>query len=288
MTAEPLPVAEVLAAYDAQVRRSNAPDEPGARVEAAGGVVRTLAPTGAGSSRVTWSGLDAATADGVIAAQLAFFAARGEPFEWKLFDYDQPADLGARLAAAGLVPDDTELVMAAPADQVAALAGGALTGGALAGGALAGETGPDGLRVEQVPGPAGIELLMDVAEQAFGEAKPEQRQALLAMQAAWPDAIVAVVAFAGDRPVSAARAEFLPDRDFAGLWGGGTLPGWRGRGLYRALVGLRARLAAARGYRYLQVDALPTSQPILARLGFTALAQTTPYTWEPGGNEWSS
>jgi hypothetical protein len=29
------------------------------------------------------------------------------------------------------------------------------------------------------------------------------------------------------------------------------------------------------------VDALPTSRPILARLGFAALATTTPYTWEP-------
>ena len=41
-------------------------------------------------------------------------------------------------------------------------------------------------------------------------------------------------------------------------------------------------MAAERGYRYLQVDALPTSQPILTRLGFTALARTTPYIWEPG------
>ena len=29
----------------------------------------------------------------------------------------------------------------------------------------------------------------------------------------------------------------------------------------------RARMAVARGYRYLQVDALPQSRPILERLG---------------------
>jgi hypothetical protein len=46
-------------------------------------------------------------------------------------------------------------------------------------------------------------------------------------------------------------------------------------------VARRARMAAERGYRYLQVDALPTSQPILTRLGFAALARTTPYIWEP-------
>jgi len=57
---------------------------------------------------------------------------------------------------------------------------------------------------------------------------------------------------------------------------------WRGRGIYRALVAYRTRLAAARGYRYLYVDAAPDSQPILARLGFTRLARTTPYVWDPG------
>jgi GNAT superfamily N-acetyltransferase len=90
-----------------------------------------------------------------------------------------------------------------------------------------------------------------------------------------------VVAMAGDEPVCSARAEFLPGTDFASLWGGGTLPGWRGRGIYRALVAYRAQLAVARGYRYLQVDAMPASRPILERLGFTCLAHTTPYVWDP-------
>jgi hypothetical protein len=264
MTDAQLPLAEIRAAYDAQVRRSTLPDEPGAVVETAGPVIRTLSP--AGPSRVNWSDLDAATADAVIAEQVAFFAGRGEAFEWKMYDYDEPADLGARLAAAGLVPDEREVVMAAPTAHIAALTAG---------------PPPAGIRVEQVHGPAGVDIITQVAEQAFGEGKGELRESLLAGQAAWPDAVALVVAFAGDRPVSAARAEFLPGRDFAGLWGGGTLPDWRGRGLYRALIGARAALAAARGYRYLQVDALPTSQPILARLGFAALAATTPYTWEP-------
>ncbi|MFD4043109.1 GNAT family N-acetyltransferase, partial [Streptomyces sp. NPDC058605] len=67
----------------------------------------------------------------------------------------------------------------------------------------------------------------------------------------------------------------------AGLWGGGTVEGWRGRGLYRALVAHRARAAADRGYRYLQVDAMSTSRPILERLGFEPLTTTTPYLYTP-------
>ncbi len=71
--------------------------------------------------------------------------------------------------------------------------------------------------------------------------------------------------------------ELVPGTSFAGLWGGGTVEAWRGRGLYRALVAHRARVAAAHGYRYLQVDASPMSRPILERLGFHALTTTTPY-----------
>ncbi len=54
---------------------------------------------------------------------------------------------------------------------------------------------------------------------------------------------------------------------------------WRGRGLYRALIAFRARIAAERGYRYLQVDASDQSRPILERLGFVALTTTTPYVY---------
>ena len=44
---------------------------------------------------------------------------------------------------------------------------------------------------------------------------------------------------------------------------------------------LRAQLAAARGFRYLQVDASSNSGPILRRLGFQPIAMTTPYVWTP-------
>ena len=63
--------------------------------------------------------------------------------------------------------------------------------------------------------------------------------------------------------------------------GGGTLPGWRGRGVFGSLVAHRAALASSRGFRYLQVDATPESRPILQRLGFVELATTTPFT-HPG------
>jgi GNAT superfamily N-acetyltransferase len=93
-----------------------------------------------------------------------------------------------------------------------------------------------------------------------------------------PDALEAFVVYAGPTPVSAGRVSFHAGTDFASLWGGGTIPAWRGRGIFRALVSHRAARAHARGFRYLQVDASPDSRPILQRLGFVELATTTPYT----------
>jgi ribosomal protein S18 acetylase RimI-like enzyme len=257
--------ASVLAAFNAQVRRSLRPDGSGARNEADPNVVRWVTVDGSGWSGIAWSDLDEANADRVIADQVALFRDRGEGFEWKLYDYDQPPDLDRRLLAAGFAAEDEEALMVA---EVAA--------------AAAPVELPAGVRLLPVTDEAGVGLLIDVHERVFGIGHSQLRRSLLAQLRDSPEVTGMVVAMAGDEPVCSARIEFLPGTEFAGLWGGGTLPQWRGRGIYRALAAYRAGLAAARGYRYLQVDASPDSRPILERLGFTRLARTTPYIWEPG------
>ncbi|WP_351224448.1 GNAT family N-acetyltransferase [Streptomyces sp. NPDC002133] len=252
----------VLALYDRQMRQDAPADGPGARVERVGEVVRQ---TGGehGWNGVLWSGLDAATADAVIAEQVRHFAALGREFEWKLYAHDRPADLGERLLAAGFVPEPEETLLVAGT-------------GALAGLPVDGHL-PEGVELHSVTDPVGVDLVARVHEQAFGTDGSQLRERLLAQLSADPATVVAVVAMAGDVPVSSSRLELPPGRDFAGLWGGGTVPEWRGRGIYRASVAFRARVAADRGYRWLQVDAMPTSRPVLQRLGFAALSTTTPY-----------
>jgi GNAT superfamily N-acetyltransferase len=262
----PLDISAIRAAYDAQIRRRAVADEPGATVEAGDRVVRWLAP-GDQTSCITWSALTAETADAAIAAQQRYFTRRGTPVEWKYYDYDQPPDLPARLLAAGFEPDDEELMLVAETasiDRRVAL--------------------PDGVRLVPVTDEPGVAAMMAVHDRAFTDhPSPELGARLLAQFREAPDSLRLVVAMAGDEPVSAARIEFGADSDFAGLWGGGTVPQWRGKGIFRALVAYRAGLAADRGYRYLQVDALPTSRPILQRLGFAAVAATTPYVFTPAG-----
>jgi GNAT superfamily N-acetyltransferase len=257
--------AAVLAAFNSQVRQSTRPDGTPARIERDGAVVRRVAPRGQYGSGILWSDLDDGTAGAVIDAQVAYFRDLGEKFEWKLYSYDQPADLASRLLTAGFVAEEAEALMLAEVSQVPRQV------------AL-----PAGIALEPVTDAAGLGHLFGVHDQVFGAGEPELRTSLEAQLSAAAQDLVMVVAMAGDEPVCAGRIDFVPGSDFAGLWGGGTLPQWRGRGIYRALVAYRAALAAERGCRYLEVDASPESRPILERIGFSCLAITTPYIWSPG------
>ncbi|MEU4689391.1 GNAT family N-acetyltransferase [Actinoplanes sp. NPDC023714] len=249
----------VLALYDRQMRLDARPDTPTTRIERVGDVVRHV-----GGDRdwnaVIWSDLDETTAGAAIAGEAAYFREHGWELEWKLYAHDRPADLGERLAAVGFRPDERETLMVAAA-----------------GGLRLGVEPPPGVRIMEVTDAAGVELMVAVSEEAFGHAIPWLRPRLLAQLANAPQNTQLLVAMAGDTPVSAARMDLNPGTAFAGLWGGGTHPDWRGKGIYRALVAHRARRAAQLGYAYLQVDASDQSRPILERLGFTALTTTTPY-----------
>jgi GNAT superfamily N-acetyltransferase len=253
----------VLAAFDEQLRRSER-SIGGDRVERVGPVLRRIAPNPDEWSMIEWSDLDESTADDAIAAQVAYFSGLGQQFEWKYYAYDRPADLPRRLRRAGLEPDEEEALMVADVTDLAVdLAP------------------PDGIRFVPVIDANGVGLLVRLHEEVFGHDYTAFGRALATRLDSEPESVTPVLAMAGDRPVCASRIEFHQGTDFASLWGGGTLPEWRNKGIYRAMVGYRARLAAERGFRYLQVDAQPPSRPILERLGFVMLTTTVPYTFGP-------
>lgn len=251
----------VLALYDRDMREGAQPDSPESRIERVGKVVRQVSSE-QGWNGVVWSDLDDTGADAAIAEQIAYFSGLGREFEWKLYGHDLPVDLGQRLRSAGFTAQPEETLMIGEVNDLT----------------LDAEP-PEGIRVLPVTDRAGVDLVADVHEAAFGTDSTRLRHQLLAQLTADPETVVAVVALAGETPVSAARMELVPGTRFAGLWGGGTVEAWRGRGIYRALVALRAREAVERGYRYLQVDAMPSSRPILERLGFEPLTTTTPYLY---------
>jgi GNAT superfamily N-acetyltransferase len=247
--------AAVLAAFDERVRRRPEPDPPDGRVEDDGHVVRMVGAV----NTVVWSDLDGTDVDAVIADQVRRFA--GRPWEWKHYSYDRPADLPERLLAAGLIRQEAEALLVA---DVADLDTDVQP--------------PTGVELRAVEDEHDVATFVKVHDEAFGGDHSAMGAVLLATLTQRPDRAAAVIAWAGGTPVSAARVEFHPGTGFASFWGGGTVPAWRGRGVFRSLVAYRATLARAGGFRYLQVDALPASRPILGRLGFTELATTTPFT----------
>ncbi|WP_327371214.1 GNAT family N-acetyltransferase [Streptomyces sp. NBC_01217] len=256
----------LLALFDREMREHARPDGPGVRVEHTTDVVRQVGAADDWNG-VVWSApdLDSVRADAAIAAQVAFYTALGhEEFEWKLYAHDRPADLAERLLAAGFEAEEQEtLLVAAVADLSTAV------------------ELPEGVRLRTVRHADDVELMARAHEQAFGSDPSQLRHQVLTRLAEDPDGFVGVLAMVGDEPVSSARMELYPGTGFAGLWGGGTVEAWRGKGVYRALVAFRARIAAERGYDYVQVDASAQSAPILQRLGFLALSTTTPYVYRP-------
>jgi GNAT superfamily N-acetyltransferase len=256
----------VLSAYDAQLRAHVHDRLPGSiRVERDGPLLRTVGFGDRGMVEYRdLDGLDGGELDELIARQVRIFAERRGPFEWKLHGHDRPADLPERLRASGFVPEDMETVVIAPVSAISTDA-----------------NVPDGVVVREVFGPVDLGRIAQMEQAIWGDDHGWVVDSLGAEQAADPDGLRIFVAEAGDVAVCAGWVRFPSGTEFATLWGGATLPAWRGRGIYRALVTHRAMLAAERGCRYLEVDASADSRPILERLGFVAVTTTTPYVWSP-------
>jgi GNAT superfamily N-acetyltransferase len=81
---------------------------------------------------------------------------------------------------------------------------------------------------------------------------------------------------------SAGGGSLYVEADGAILGGASVMPRFRHRGIYRALVAERTRLAAEQGAPLLITHARPPSRPILQWLGFTAIGRWWSYLDEKG------
>jgi len=251
-------------AYDLRLRAFVPPRLPaGVTVEADGPLTRMTEDAGFVTYRSVAS-LGPAELDALIARTRDHYAARGLSVEWKLHGHDLPEVLPDRLVAAGFVPEELETVVIGVAAP------------------LAGQpAGPEGVELREVTDRADLDRIEDLKVAVWGGDRSGQADSLEREIAADPSAITIVAAVAEGTIVSAGWVRYVAGTEFATLWGGATRREWRGRGIYRALVSHRARLATSRGYTYLQVDASSMSRPILERLGFVAVTTTTPYVFTP-------
>jgi hypothetical protein len=233
---------------------------PGTTREFLTSITRTTSPYHA----VGWSSLTADNADSVIAHEVDHHRRLGLSFEWKLYSHDTPGDMLMRLQRHGFEIGEREAFLIYDLSNR-----------------------PDWMNDDNTKNVIRIERLdqIDIYKSLIGDDFDEVEESITtdlanAIRTASTHHRI-YIAYDGPTPVSSGRLYTNPASHFAGLYGGGTLPQYRGRGHYRALVAARARDALASGAKYLQVDALPTSRPILERLGFQHLTNTWPCVWKP-------
>jgi GNAT superfamily N-acetyltransferase len=223
-----------------------------------------VSPTSGFVSYDSLEGVD--DVDALIAETVSFYAGLPQvgEFEWKTRGHDWPADLGARLEAHGLEAEEIETVMVGEAARLAV--------------DVELPAGVSVRRVDQLPDrEALIVEASEVAARIFGDGPSgaemlDRLDRMQGLEQFW-------VAEAAGHVVCSGRLARVEGTEFAGIWGGSTLPEWRGKGIYRALTAARARAALADGVRYLHSDCSAMSRPILERSGLVAVTTTTPYVW---------
>ena len=214
-------------------------------------------------------GIEGAALDDLIERTVAHYRDDTEvaSFEWKSRGHDLPADLGERLVAHGLVAEPTETVMIGEATLLAVEVPLADT--------------PEGpvvvRRIGEGDVVGDVTRMLAAQESVFGTGRgPSVASSLAELESGASEFWIAEV---GDRVVCGGRLTPVPGTAFAGIWGGSTLPAFRGRGIYRALVAARARSAVERGISLIHSDCTDMSRPILERSGLRAVTTTTPYVW---------
>ena len=262
--------AALLAAYDQQLR--GAAEVQGAvSSDRSGPLWRCLFNRGGFVSYESLESLGTVEAiDSLIAETVEFFSSHPEveEFEWKTRGHDWPPDLDERLRAHGLEPDEVETVMVGEASHLAVDV-----------------ELPDGVsvrRVDQLPERAAIVTeASEVAAKIFGGGPSgaemlDRLDRMDGMEEFW---VAEAESDDGRRVICSGRLARVAGTEFAGIWGGSTLPEWRGQGIYRALTAARARAALDEGVRYINSDCTVMSRPILERSGLVAVTTTTPYVW---------
>ena len=262
--------AALLAAYDEQLR--GAAEVQGAvSSDRSGPLWRCLFNRGGFVSYESLESLGTVEAiDSLIAETVEYFSSHPqvEEFEWKTRGHDWPPDLDERLRAHGLEPDEVETVMVGEASHLAVDV-----------------ELPEGVsvrRVDQLPEREAIVTeASEVAVKIFGDGPSgaemlDRLDRMDGMEEFW---VAEAETDDGRHVICSGRLARVAGTEFAGIWGGSTLPEWRGQGIYRALTAARARAALDEGVRYINSDCTVMSRPILERSGLVAVTTTTPYVW---------
>lgn len=192
--------------------------------------------------------LTPATADAEIRRVLGRFRREGRSVLWLTGAPDEPSDLGERLVAAGFSADEPVPGMAADLDRLAA------------------EPLPAGFAIERVADEATHGALTAIQVETLGEMFAPRVGLKRAFGLGADGPVQHYLGRLDGQPVAAATAVYAGG--VVALYGIGTLPGVRGRGLGRAITLHACLEARRRGYRVATLHATPDGLPVYRKLGF--------------------
>ncbi|WP_428240018.1 GNAT family N-acetyltransferase [Gynuella sp.] len=201
--------------------------------------------------------------DLIIENEIDAFKQLGKGFEWKVYSYDNPSNIGARLIHHGLREDDNESFMVLDLNtHIDCVSMGHSS------------------TLIPVRDASGVRKAIDVQRQIWPQTFDEFENSLCQRLEQSPETISMYLVQDSGQTVASGWITYQPNSPFAGLWGGSTLPGYRSRGHYRNLLAARAWEARERGVRYLTIDASEMSHPIVESLGFEKISDTRGYRYE--------
>ncbi|CAN5607600.1 hypothetical protein BH11ARM2_BH11ARM2_19450 [soil metagenome] len=214
---------------------------------------------GGESCDIAYSSCSESEVDDVIQRQIQAAREANQSLEWKTYGHDRPPCLADRLTAAGFEAGDKEafmvlLVKGNPEDQPRE-------------------------DIRRITTREGLKDYQTIREEVGGRDCGREIEGYAQMLENHPAYLSIYVAYIEGEPVACGRVYFHEQSQFAALYGGNTRERFRKRGLFTALVATRVREAMGRGIDQVCVDALPTSEPILRKLGFEPLTITQPFTY---------
>lgn len=208
--------------------------------------------------------------DETILKEISRYQGLGHDFGWKLFSHDgeghQIAALRHKLKAFGFVNSQPQALYALDRKEFKLSYR---------------STSP--AHIKRVTHYEGLEDVRRVQSEVYGESfewLPEHLKRELNHD---PDSLRIFVVYVGEGPVATAWIRF--EDDLATLHGGSTLAGYRGAGLYRALLAIRLQEALARNTKVVFTEAAPSFDLVLSRKGFARLSDIETYRYFASKNK---
>lgn len=204
----------------------------------------------------------------VIAEEKKIAQINNVKLEWKVYSHDSLPGIKEDLVSAGFVAEDEETVMFFPVEKEFSAD-------------LKTIKQDHSIKIVHINRPSDLEKVAEISKQIGRKNFDSEKKQFAKILTDNPESLEIFVLLCNDDPASCGRIYYPEKSPFAELAGGRTKSHYRNQGFFTLLVQHRIKQARLRKRTHIFVDALPTSQPALSKLGFQVLTKTQPFMFDP-------